>query len=280
MKAQKKRPQQFLVQGEFSDELKRARRTLRRFSVIDFRNPIGDGRSWVALVTPTDVDLARQALAQAQIEVRVAAEGKSDADLLHEFCGVPLNWRERKIPSMREIEEEYDATHDGAQSMFGPPAALGKPTLEDFGGEAAKLVRQLIIGPIPASPDQEDLGKWAEELLPELQRVARRLRTGAARDDLKPEFSKVFQQVINPLYAALKQRFFEDAVCRRMTTPDLMAYMAEAKSVRAATLMDHRKRYRKKTGRARQRQTTTQVQKAEGGKSGLNDGSYLSSTHP
>lgn len=232
---------------------------------------------------PANVDLARQALAQAKIDVRVAAEGKSDAELLHEFDGVPLDWRERKIPSMREIEKEYGATHDGAQSMFGPPAALGEPVLEDFGREAAKeagkLVRQLIIGPIPASPDQEDLGKWAEELLPELQRVARRLRAGAARDDLKPEFPKVFQQVINPLYAALKQRFFEDAVCRRMTTPDLMTYMAGAKSISAATLMDHRKRYRKTTGRARQRQTKIQVQKAEGGKSGLNDGSCLSSTH-
>lgn len=113
-------------------------------------------------------------------------------------------------------------------------------------------------GKVTAEPDQSvyenvpgDLGEWAERYLPELRRFATHLRAGETLDILKNTFKSLFAEVIDRLPAWQQKRLFDDARGRRLTVPDLMVSLAEVKQMAAATLSDHRKQYRRRSGTAR-----------------------------
>ncbi|MGC1646691.1 MAG: hypothetical protein WA741_12740 [Candidatus Sulfotelmatobacter sp.] len=117
-------------------------------------------------------------------------------------------------------------------------------------------------GKVTAEPDQPvsenvpgDLGEWAERYLPELQRFASCVRAGNTLDVLRVEFESLFAEVIDCLPEYRQKRFFQDARGRRLKVADLMEPLAEVKHLSAATLMDHRKQYRHKSGTARLRRS-------------------------
>jgi hypothetical protein len=113
-------------------------------------------------------------------------------------------------------------------------------------------------GKVTAEPDQPvveqqpgDLGAWAESYLPELRHFASRVRAGDTLDVLRIPFRSLFAEVIDLLPPWKQRRLFEDARGRHLNVPDLMAALAEVKHMAASTLIDHRKQYRRKSGKSR-----------------------------
>jgi hypothetical protein len=97
------------------------------------------------------------------------------------------------------------------------------------------------------------LGEWADNRLPEFQDFVRLVRSGTNPDRLKEQFSLLFTEVIDHLQPTRQKRLFEEAGGGLMRVPDLMCVLAEIKHLAGATLMDYRKKYRKKNGSARLR---------------------------
>jgi len=119
--------------------------------------------------------------------------------------------------------------------------------------------QQLVGQTTPDVDGAADLGKWAEGLLPEAKRFVRMV--GAQPEDLREQFPALFGEVIGRLYGKKRQKFFEDARCRSMNVPELLALFAEVKNISGSRLQDLRKKWRRTVGITRERRSGKPSQK-------------------
>lgn len=97
------------------------------------------------------------------------------------------------------------------------------------------------------------LGEWAENRLSEFKDLVHLVRSGGSPECFREQFSILFTEVIDNLQPTRRERLFKEAKGGLMRVPDLMVVLAEIKHLAGATLMDYRKQYRQKNGRARSR---------------------------
>jgi hypothetical protein len=107
---------------------------------------------------------------------------------------------------------------------------------------------EAVDAPAPAIPSVGngtlEMGRWADELLPEIKRFSRGLWAGDKLETLRPEFEPLFTEVFDKLSEKRRERIFEDATGRKLTNVDLAEILAEVKQIKGPTLLDHRKDYR------------------------------------
>jgi hypothetical protein len=112
----------------------------------------------------------------------------------------------------------------------------------------------------PSSDDARvALGEWAERRLQEAHQFTRLIRAGRASETLRPDFPKLFSDVIDRLPALTSKRLLEEACGRMMKVPDLMDFIGNVKQLSAHTLNDYRKKYRSQAGIGRKRPKTNIV---------------------
>ncbi len=90
-----------------------------------------------------------------------------------------------------------------------------------------------------------EMGKWADELLPEIKKFSRLLLAGEKPEALRPDFGRLFTEVFDQLPPNSQKLFFDKASkIKKLNNEDLAETLADVKGKRGATLLDHRKDYR------------------------------------
>lgn len=150
----------------------------------------------------------------------------------------PLAEYRQLLPLLERISYEkiLQSSHD---EPSGSPSSVGA------GAQA---------GPGAKSEDGATmLGKWAEQLLPEAKQFARVLRSGERPEDLREHFQRLFNDVLDKLYPAKREKFFEEAQRRMIAVPELVELLGQVKQISGSYLQDCRKSFRRVTGTARER---------------------------
>lgn len=156
--------------------------------------------------------------------------------------------------AMTEAEYAESLGRADIEAIYKASASLCLK-LEDRARKAAQIPRPNLTEPFSENPPSNlGLGKWADELLPDLQRLVKHLRTSsdsAPPKRLREEFPRVFTQVIDYLPQARQERLFEQARGGLIRVPDLMDVLAEVKHLTGSTLIEYRKQYRRENGLTR-----------------------------
>jgi len=120
--------------------------------------------------------------------------------------------------------------------------------------QAGMLKAAPVAGVALHKPGQVELGRWAEQRLEEMRKFANMLRGGKSPTEIRPQFVTLFTEVIDRLTVPRRESLFDQARCRLMRVPDLMDWIADVKQLKATTLADYRKMYRREIGIMRSRE--------------------------